>query len=72
MLRLDFSLSKRHLGILTLLLGCTASFVIFGFDALGLSDPHAGFGPSQRLGLGLAIAFIILGLSLIPLGDAPA
>jgi hypothetical protein len=42
------------------------------YDQLGLSDPDAGFGPTQKLALLGAIGIILLGATLIPLGDRPA
>ncbi len=72
MFSLSFTMNKRHLGILMCILGGATGLVVLGFDRLGLSDPQAGFGPSQQLGLVFAAASLLMGLSLIPLGNAPA
>jgi hypothetical protein len=68
----DFTLSKRHLGVLGILGGVAGFILVLLYDQLGLSDPGGGFGPSQMLALGGAALAILIGLSLIPLGDDPA
>lgn len=68
----DFTLSKRHLGGLGILAGVLGLLVVLLYDQLGLSDPQGGFGPSQMLGLVGSALLILLGLSLLPLGDDPA
>lgn len=72
MLDFNFTLTKRHLGILAVIFGVVALVGIFLFDALGISDPEGGFGPSQKAGVVLAILTIFAGLTLLPLGDTPA
>jgi hypothetical protein len=72
MLRLTFTISKRHLGLAALVLGFIGLLGVALFDQLGLSDPQGGFGPSQTLGLVLSGLSVLFGLSLLPLGDAPA
>jgi hypothetical protein len=72
MLRLDFTFTKRHLGYAALLGGIFAIVGVLLYDQLGLSDPEGGFGPSQQLALVGAAISILVGLTLLPLGDTPA
>ncbi|MBZ0304938.1 MAG: hypothetical protein K8I82_02605 [Anaerolineae bacterium] len=67
-----FTLSKRHLGLLSIAGGLVALIGIFLFDELGLSDPQGGFGPSQKIGVALAVLVVFIGITLLPLGDTPA
>ena len=64
-------ISKRGLGLGLVLLGITAVLGMFVIDLLGAGQ-FQGIGPAQRRALIAAGAAIILGLSLIPLGDRPA
>lgn len=64
-------MSKRQLGLLFILLGILLAIALFAADLLGASQ-FGGIGPMQRLGLLGAIALVILGLTLLPLGDRPA
>lgn len=68
----NFTLTKRHLGILVIFFGALALISVFLFDAIGLSDPEGGFGPSQKAGVALSIFTILIGITLLPLGDNPA
>ncbi len=68
----DFTLTKRQLGLLAIVGGVLGLVGVFLFDALGLSDPEGGFGPSQQAALGLAVLIVLVGFSLLPLGDTPA
>ncbi len=67
-----FTLSKRQLGLLAIAGGLVALVGIFLFDDLGFSDPQGGFGPSQKVGVALAILTVFVGITLLPLGDTPA
>ena len=67
-----FTFSKQQLGILAILIGVIGLAGIFFYDRLGFSNPDAGFGPSQKLGLLAAGSIIFIGLTLLPLGDDPA
>jgi ABC-type xylose transport system permease subunit len=69
---LNKSLTKRQLGILAIMGGIVALASLLVYDRLGMSDPDAGFGPSQQVAVLAAILIIGLGISLIPLGDEPA
>ena len=70
MLQNDFHFSKRQLGLLCLLLGIVGVLSILAFDLVRQSE--GGIGPAQRIGLMLAVALALLGLTLIPLGNDPA
>lgn len=72
MLRLDFTFTKKHLGYAAVLGGIFAITGVLLYDQLGLSDPKGGFGPSQQLAMIGATLSILVGLTLLPLGDTPA
>lgn len=63
--------SKRQLGVGFVLIGITAVISMFVIDALG-AGKFQGIGPAQRMALIVAGVLILLGLSLVPLGDKPA
>jgi hypothetical protein len=44
---------------------------LFAIDLLRASD-YQGIGPAQRIGLMAGAAILIVGLTLIPLGNRPA
>ena len=67
----DFTLTKRHLGLLLLAGGVIALVAILGIDVLD-AGREGGIGPAQRIALAVAAAAALLGLTLIPLGNAPA
>lgn len=64
-------MTKRQLGLLFILLGILLAVVLFVADFLGASQ-FSGVGPLQRLALFGSIALVILGITLVPLGDRPA
>jgi hypothetical protein len=64
-------LTKRHLGLLLMTMGVGAAVLLLAVDLLG-AGRSAGIGPAQRLALGGAGLLVLLGLSLLPLGDRPA
>jgi hypothetical protein len=68
---LDKPITKRQLGWMAVNGGIIAVIAVFVYDRLGMSDPQGGFGPMQMLALIGAIAAILIGISLIPLGDQP-
>jgi hypothetical protein len=70
MFRNDFYFSKRQLGYLCVTLGIIGVFGILAYDLL--RETEGGIGPAQRIGLALALALALLGVTLIPLGDDPA
>ncbi len=64
-------ITKRQLGWLFILLGAGAAVGLFVIDWLGAGQ-FQGIGPAQRRALLLAGGVVLLGLSLLPLGDRPA
>ncbi len=64
-------MTKRQLGLTFMALGVLGVLGLFGVDLLGAGQFN-GIGPAQRLGLLAAGAVILLGLTLLPLGDKPA
>jgi hypothetical protein len=65
------AMTKRQLGFGFVFLGCAAAVGIIGVDLIGAGN-FQGIGPAQRLALIAAGLSVIVGLSLIPLGDRPA
>lgn len=63
--------TKRHLGIVLLLVGVAAVVATLAIDWLGVGA-FRGIGPAQELGLLAGLVIAIVGLSLIPFGDRPA
>ena len=63
--------TKRQLGLIFILLGVGAAVGMFAIDLLGAGQ-FQGIGPAQRRALLAAGAAVLLGLTLIPLGDRPA
>ena len=64
-------LSKRQFGIVLAILGAVGFLAILSIDVLDVGR-QGGIGPAQSLALLLMAALTLIGLSLIPLGDAPA
>ena len=64
-------LTKRQLGIVLAILGAVGFLAILSIDLLDVGR-QGGIGPAQSLALLLSAALSLVGLSLIPLGDAPA
>jgi len=64
-------MSKRQLGITFILMGGAAGLGIVAVDLLGVGN-FQGIGPAQRLALMGAGLVILVGLSLLPMGDRPA
>jgi hypothetical protein len=63
--------TKRQLGILIIALGLLAILGIVAVDFIG-AGRWSGFGPLQRVGIGLSLAAIAVGSILVRLGDRPA
>ena len=67
----DAPLTKRQLGWLML----AACFLLIaasvGTYALGLGQ-FSGFGPAKQQTFGLGLLLLVLGVTLLPLGDRPA
>lgn len=66
-----FTLTKRHIGWLLLIGGVLTFAAIIGVDLLDVGR-EGGIGPAQQLGLAASVLIVLLGLTLIPLGSAPA
>lgn len=66
-----FTLSKRLLGLLLIIGGIVGFVAILAVDVLD-AGREGGIGPAQSIGLGLMVALALVGLTLLPLGDAPA
>ena len=64
-------MSKRQLGILFIGVGVLAILGMFGMDLVGAGQFN-GIGPAQQKGMMVSAAVILLGLTLVPLGDKPA
>lgn len=64
-------MTKRQLGLLFMAIGVTAVAAIFGVDLIG-AGRFQGVGPAQRAALVAAALLILLGITLLPLGDRPA
>jgi len=64
-------MTKRQLGYAFIALGLLAAIGSFVNDMLGAGE-FQGVGPTQRLALLAAGAIILVGVSLLPLGDRPA
>jgi hypothetical protein len=67
----DPPLTKRQLGWLMIFAG--VSLVLGGLlvDVVGAGQ-FGGLGPAQRQAIGAGLLSLLLGLSLLPLGNRPA
>ncbi len=83
MLRDDFALTKRHLGLILLVLGGLATLGLLSIDPLAAllhrlgndllpADRQVGIGPRQALALAGSVLMMLAGLSLVPLGSGLA
>lgn len=63
--------TKKQLGYLLVAAGIMGTVAIFAVDVVGAGD-FQGIGPAQRLALLAAGVVIVVGLTLLPLGDKPA
>lgn len=68
MLSNQFTLTKRHVGLLLLLGGILGFIAILAIDILDVGR-EGGIGPAQRIALGGCVLMVLVGLTLIPLGD---
>lgn len=64
-------MTKRQLGYLFILAGVAGGVGFLAIDFLGAGQ-FQGIGPAQQLALAGAGLLLLLGLSLLPLGDRPA
>jgi len=67
----DPPLTKRQLGWLIVLAGAGLAVAPLAVNLFGLGH-FSGFGPAKQVALAAAVAAILFGLSLLPLGDRPA
>lgn len=68
MLSNRFTLTKRHLGLLLLIGGILGFLAILAVDILDFGR-EGGIGPAQRIALGGCVLMVLVGFTLIPLGD---
>lgn len=68
---LEKPITKRQLGLLLILAGVAGVVAPFAIDVMGAGQ-YQGIGPTQRLMLLAALLLLLLGLTLLPLGDRPA
>lgn len=71
MLSDHFTLTKRHLGLLLFIGGVLGFLGILAIDLLDVGR-EGGIGPAQQIALGLMTAAVLIGLTLIPLGNHAA
>jgi hypothetical protein len=64
-------MTKRQLGFTLVGLGLTAAIGIIAVDLIGAGN-FQGIGPAQRLALLASGLVVLVGFSLIPLGNRPA
>lgn len=64
-------MTKRQLGLLFIALGLAAIIALFAADFAGASN-FGGIGPIQGIAIGGGILLILVGISLLPLGQRPA
>lgn len=63
--------TKRQLGIFVIVFSLLSILGVFLVDLVGVGR-WDGFGPLQRIAIGLAFAAIAVGLILVRLGNRPA
>jgi hypothetical protein len=63
--------TKRQLGIFIIGISVVGVLGVVAVDALGAGQ-WSGLGPLQRLGIGLGLGAMVVGLILVRLGDRPA
>jgi hypothetical protein len=64
-------MTKRMVGIALILLGAVLAAGFIGVDSIGAGNME-GIGPAQRFAIGAAVGIILVGITLIPLGNRPA
>lgn len=67
---LEFTFSKRLLGVLMVLAGIGGNGALIAYDIIRRSDQ--GIGPAQRVAMIALAGGAVIGLTLIPLGRAKA
>lgn len=64
-------MTKKQVGLVLIGLGISGILGMFAMDFIGAGQ-FQGIGPAQRLAMMGAGIIIIIGLTLLPLGDKPA
>ena len=64
-------IAKRQLGMILLVGGVVGFCAILAVDIVDVGR-EGGIGPAQRIALLAMALFAVVGLTLLPLGDAPA
>ena len=64
-------MTKRQLGLLFIVLGAAAVAAVLAVDLVG-AGRFQGMGPAQRAALMAAALLLVVGITLLPLGDRPA
>ena len=64
-------ITKRMVGVALAGLGLAIAGAVLAVDLTG-AGKWGGFGPAQVLAVRVAVVIFLVGLSLLPLGDAPA
>lgn len=67
----SYTVSKRQLGIVLLLIGVVGFVGILAIDLVDFGR-EGGIGPAQQAALGILAMVAVVGALLIPLGDKPA
>ena len=67
---LDFTLTKRQLGWLLVVLGISVAVVMVAAEVV--DSDSGGFGTVQQIGTAVGVLAALIGLTLLPLGDRPA
>lgn len=68
MMKNNFTLTKRHLGLLLLVGGIAGFFGVLAIDIIDVGR-EGGIGPVQQIVLAGCLLIAGIGLSLIPLGN---
>jgi hypothetical protein len=68
---LDYTFTKRHLGLVMAVGGVLGFFAILAVDIIDVGR-EGGIGPAQRIALVSMVVSTLVGLTLLPLGDKPA
>ena len=66
----DFTLTKGHLGVI--LLGAGLVLFVGMFVVEAMKSQSDGIGTVQKLGILVGVTSVVVGLTLLPLGNRPA